>query len=151
MYIYIRASCVTHACFLHYADYTDCLLSTRVLSVGSTDSSIVCGGCGINTADSACAVLFRDCNSAFAEERASVGYTINSLPEYRVSLVGLSPNTTYCYRAALVLQTPSNCRQTYGQFTTAQKQLQEAIAYRKNETNSSCELATCMPTCSHTH
>lgn len=105
-----------------------------MVSIGSTNASIECEGCGFDVANSACAVLYKECEDAHQEEWASVGYSTTDLSSvYRVNLFGLSPNKTYCYRAILVLLTEFNCRQTYGLFTTIPQQCEETRAHHKNE------------------
>lgn len=104
-------------------------------SIGNTNASIECEACGLDATNSACAVLYRECDDPHQEERASVGYSASGIfSVYTVNLVGLSPNKTYCYRAVLVIPTAFNCRQTYGLFTTTPERFEGTLANSRDET-----------------
>ena len=113
------------------------------MSIGSTNVTVHCEECGIDTTNSACVVLYKECSNHSVEERAAVGYLVNGLfSVYKVILVDLAPDKTYCFRADLVCDTSSacDCHQTYGLFRTRQ-QFQETNSYLNDEIKASGNVA----------
>lgn len=112
----------------------DCYLSSIAMAVWGTNASIKLEACGIDASNSICVVLYKECSESNADERVSVGHsTSEPLPTYIVNLTGLSPNKTYCYKAAIAFQTSYICQQTKGLFLTSAQQFEESDEYTNDE------------------